>query len=80
VAARLAECLAPGGLLNVLTDARPYAEEILACLEATPSLVNRVGPGQWATELPGYHQSVYERKRRDAGCLIYYVLFAKDTR
>lgn len=78
-AARLAECLAPGGRLNVVTDVRPYAEQILECLEATPGLANRNGAGQWLTELPGYHRSVYERKRRVAGCTIHYLLFARKT-
>jgi len=75
--ALLADRLAPGGKLTIITDVRPYAEQILPCLESTPGFLNRVGPGQWATELPGYHQSVYERKRRAAGCVIYYVLFEK---
>lgn len=79
VAAQLAERLAPGGTLTVITDDRPYAEQILACLGATPGLANRLGEGRWATELPGYHQSVYERKRRAAGCMIYYLLFAKPV-
>ena len=78
--ARLAERLAPGGRLNVVTDVRPYAEQALACLEATPGLVNRIAPGRWATELPGYHKSVYERKRRAAGCTIHYLLYEKDWR
>jgi septum formation protein len=78
-AAVLAERLAPGGRLNIVTDARPYAEEILAALEATPGLANRLGKGAWANELPGYHQSVYERKRRAAGCMIYYLLFERTT-
>jgi len=75
--ARLAECLAPGGWVRVATDARPYAEQCLECLEATPGLVNVAGKGQWAAELPGFHQSVYEKKRRAAGCVIYYMRFAK---
>ena len=76
--ALLADRLAPGGALTVLTDVRPYAEQILEVLEKTPGLGNRLGPGQWATELPGYHQSVYERKRRAAGCMIYYLLFSSS--
>jgi len=75
----LADRLAPGGKLNLITDVRPYAEQILSCLESTPGFVNRVGPGQWAAELPGYHQSVYERKRRAAGCVIYYLLFERKN-
>jgi len=74
---QVARRLAPGGRLNVSTDSRPYAEQILACLDDTPGLVNCLGAGQWTTELPGCHQSVYERKRRAAGCMIYYMLFAK---
>jgi len=74
----LAEKMAPGAILNVVTDVRPYAEQILECLEQTPGLVNRLGPGKWANELPGYHQSVYEKKRRAAGALIYYLLFARE--
>jgi len=76
--ALLAEKMAPGAILNVVTDVRPYAEQILECLEETPGLVNRLGPGRWTNELPGYHQSVYEKKRRAAGALIYYILFAKE--
>jgi len=77
LARQLVQRLCPGGTLTVITDDRPYAEQILACLGTTPGLVNRVGSGQWATELPGHHQSVYERKRRAAGSMIYYLLFAK---
>jgi tRNA (guanine-N7-)-methyltransferase len=79
VTARLSECLAPDGRITVVTDARVYAEQILECLEATPGLVNLAGKGQWATELPGYHQSVYEKKRRAAGCVIYYMRFARTA-
>ena len=76
-AARLAECLEPGGRLNVVTDVPAYAAQILETLEATPGLANRNGPGRLLTELPGYHASVYERKRRAAGATIHYLLFAK---
>ncbi len=77
VTAQLADRLAPGGQLNLFTDVRPYAEQALACLEATPGLLNRLGPGKWATDLPGHHETVYEKKRRAAGSMIYYLLFAK---
>ncbi|MFP4056949.1 MAG: Maf family nucleotide pyrophosphatase [Candidatus Brocadiia bacterium] len=77
--ALLTDRMARGAILNVSTDVEPYARQILECLENTPGLVNRVGPGQWTTELPGYHQSIYEAKRRAAGCVIYYLLFARDT-
>ncbi|MBM4038007.1 MAG: tRNA (guanosine(46)-N7)-methyltransferase TrmB, partial [Planctomycetes bacterium] len=76
-AAQVAERLIPGGRLTVITDDRPYAEQVLECLDATPGLANIAGKGHWATELPGYHQSVYEKKRRAAGCVIYYMRFAK---
>ncbi len=75
--AQLSERLAAGGRLTVITDARPYAEQVLECLDATAGLVNLAGKGEWTTELPGYHQSVYEKKRRAAGCVIYYMRFAK---
>jgi len=75
--AQLAGRMAPGAILNVSTDVHPYAEQILECLERTPGLVNRVAPKPWLTELPGYHQSVYERKRRAAGATIHYILFQK---
>lgn len=79
-AARLADRMAPGALLNVSTDVRPYAEQIRECLDQTPGLVNRVAPEPWLAELPGYHQSVYERKRRAAGATIHYILFRKASR
>jgi tRNA (guanine-N7-)-methyltransferase len=75
---RLARRLAPGGRISVSTDARPYAQQILTCLDETPGLANCLGRGQWTTDLPGHHQSVYERKRRAAGCVIYYMLFTKE--
>ena len=75
--ARLADRMAPGASLAVSTDVRPYAEQVHVCLEQTPALANRVAPEPWLTELPGYHQSVYERKRRAAGCTIHYLLFEK---
>lgn len=74
-AALLADRLEPGGRLTLITDARPYAEQALQCLEA--SLLNQLGSGRWATDLPGHHETVYEKKRRAAGCVIYYLLFQK---
>ena len=76
--ALLADRMASGAVLNVSTDVRPYAEQIVECLEATPCLVNRAAPEPWRTELPGYHQSVYERKRRAAGATIHYIHFRKQ--
>jgi len=76
-AAQLADRLEHGGRLDLFTDVRPYAEQALRCIEATPGMRNRLGPGRWATELPGHHESVYEKKRRAAGCVIYYLLFEK---
>ncbi|NQT54126.1 septum formation protein Maf, partial [bacterium] len=78
-ARRVVECLKPGGRLNVVTDVRPYAEQILEAFEALPDVVNRSGAGQWLTELPGYHVSVFERKRRAAGCTIHFMRFAKKA-
>ena len=75
--ALLADRMAPGAILNVSTDVRPYAEQIAACLSQTPGLENRAAPEPWLAELPGYHQSVYERKRRNAGAAIHYILFRK---
>jgi len=75
--AQLADRLVPNGLLNMVTDVRPYAEQVRDTLEATPGLANRVAPGQWLTELPGYHKSVFEIKRRAAGCTIHYLLYTR---
>lgn len=78
LAAVLAERLAPGGRLTLMTDVQPYATHALACLEATPGLTNCFGPGRMANELPGHHETVYERKRRAAGCMVYYLVFEKS--
>ena len=44
--ARLAvRCLAPGGELHLATDWEPYAEQMLALLDADPGFENAAGPG-----------------------------------
>lgn len=75
--AQLADRMAPGAPITVSTDVRPYAQQVHDCLAHTPGLANRVAPEPWLTELPGYHQSIFERKRRAAGCTIHYLLFEK---
>ena len=44
--ARLAACcLKPGGALHLATDWQPYADDMLAVLDAEPALVNATGAG-----------------------------------
>lgn len=63
----MASRLRPGGVLHFATDWEPYAEQVLAVLEATPGLVNERLPGAWA-EGPGERpQTRFERRGRRLG-------------
>lgn len=53
-AARLAERLAPGGVLHCATDWQPYAEQMLAVLSAEPRLVNAAGTADGYAPKPAY--------------------------
>ncbi len=52
---RLAHRLRPGGYLHLATDWQPYAEQMLAVLEAEPLLANTAEPGSGGyVPKPGY--------------------------
>jgi tRNA (guanine-N7-)-methyltransferase len=77
--AALAKSLAPGGSLEVATDSRPYAEEMLAVLGAQPGLVNLLEPPGWREPPAGDRATVFERRWREMGRSIYALAFRRDA-
>ncbi len=75
--ADLASSLAAGGALDVVTDARPYLEEMLGVLEAEPRLENRLPAPGWRAPPPGDRATVFERRWRDEGREIYALSFSR---
>ena len=69
--ARLAEVLAPGGLLRVKTDHEGYAEVITAALAAEPRL-QPVAPEAAFTEVPATNFEIkYAREGRPVRCFAF---------
>lgn len=77
--AALARSLKAGGRLEVVTDSRPYLEEMLAVLAAQPGLLNRLPPPGWRSAAPGDRATVFERRWREMGRAIYALSFERDA-
>lgn len=77
--AALTRSLKPGGRLEVVTDSRPYLDEMLAVLAAQPGLVNRLPAPGWRPAPPGERATVFERRWRDMGRSIYALAFERDA-
>ena len=69
--------LRPGGLFHAATDWEPYAEQMLALLEACPLLENRAGPGQFSSR-PAYRPPTkFERRGQALGHAVHDLLFRR---
>lgn len=80
IVARIADRLAPGGLLHVATDDVAYAEHIDAVLAAEPRLENAFAPARWLPEVPGRMQTAYEREWRAEGRALHFWTHRKVER
>ena len=72
----LARALAPGGIITLATDFRPYAEQMLEELSGVPGLVPEFGAG-FAESLPDRVETLYERKFREEGRTNHYLRFRR---
>lgn len=76
-AADAVACLAPGGVLHLATDWRPYAEQMLAVLGGRPELVNRGGADGFAQRPPWRPETHFERRGRRLGHGVDDLLFER---
>jgi tRNA (guanine-N7-)-methyltransferase len=66
-----------GGLFHAATDWEPYAEQMLALLEACPLLENCAGPGQFSPR-PAYRPPTkFERRGQALGHAVHDLLFRR---
>ena len=68
--------LKSGGMLHLATDWEPYAEQMLAVLEANPALINSAGTGNYAT--PGDRPTTkFEQRGRKLGHGVWDLRFTR---
>ncbi len=71
VARLLARALAPDGVLRLATDWEPYAEHMLAVLDAEPALENVAGPGRFVPRPEDRPVTKFERRGERLGHAIF---------
>jgi tRNA (guanine-N7-)-methyltransferase len=77
-AALVASRLAPGGVLRLATDWRPYAEQMLEVLTASPGLRNTSPEGAFAAR-PDQRATRFERRGERLGHDIWDLVFTRDS-
>lgn len=77
--ALLAAKLAPGGRLHLATDWAPYAEEMLAAVDACPSLRNLAGPGHYAPRPAWRVASRFERRGLGLGHAVFDIAAVRES-
>ena len=76
-ASLLATRMAAGGLLHLATDWQPYAEHMLAVMEAAPDWHNAVGPHQYAGKPAWRIETHFERRGLKLGHAVHDLLYRK---
>ena len=69
--------LKPAGLFRLATDWEPYAEWMLAVLDAEPLLQNLSPAGQWNCEAPARSATRFERRGRRLGHAIFELAYRR---
>ena len=76
--ATICERLKPGGLFHMATDWQPYAEQMLAVMDAAPGFRNSAGRGQYAPK-PDYRpETKFERRGLRLGHGVWDLVFVRD--
>lgn len=75
--ALLASRMRVGGLLHLATDWQPYAEHMLAVLEAVPDLRNAAESGVYADQPAWRMETHFERRGRNLGHGVWDLLYRK---
>ena len=73
----IASRLRPGGRFLLATDWLPYAEHMLAVLEAEPALSNLAGPSRFAARAPERVLTRFERRAADLDHRVRDLAFAR---
>ncbi|MBN2886015.1 MAG: tRNA (guanosine(46)-N7)-methyltransferase TrmB [Chromatiaceae bacterium] len=75
--AQLERCLRPGGLFHAATDWEPYAEQMLATLDAVETLENLSGPGHYSPR-PDYRPlTKFEQRGERLGHRVHDLLYRR---
>lgn len=70
--------LKPGGVFHMATDWAPYAEQMLAVMEAAPGFRNQAGPGRYA-ERPAYRpETRFERRGLRLGHGVWDLVYVRE--
>ena len=75
--ALLATRMQPNGLLHLATDWQPYAEHMLAVLEAAPDWRNKLGPNQYAEKPAWRIETHFERRGMKLGHGVWDLLYRR---
>ncbi|MGA0587072.1 tRNA (guanosine(46)-N7)-methyltransferase TrmB [Dyella sp. KRB-257] len=75
--ALLASRMAPDGLLHLATDWQPYAEHMLAVMEAAPDWHNAVAPGAYAEKPDWRIETHFERRGLKLGHGVWDLLYRR---
>ncbi len=78
-AARVARVLKPGGVLHLATDWEPYAEHMLAVMEAAPGFRNLAGPGRYLEGRGDRPETKFERRGRALGHPVRDLLYVREA-
>ncbi len=78
-AARVARVLRPGGVLHLATDWEPYAEHMLAVMEAAPGFRNAAGPGRYLEGRGERPETKFERRGRALGHPVRDLLYVREA-
>jgi tRNA (guanine-N7-)-methyltransferase len=74
----VARCLEPGGIFHAATDWTPYAEHMLAVLEAMPALLeNTAAPGRFAERPAWRPQTKFERRGERLGHPVFDLVYRR---
>lgn len=77
-AALAASRLRPGGVLHLATDWEPYAEHMLAVLDAESTLTNCAGPGATVPRPPQRPETKFERRGARLGHGVWDLLYRRS--
>lgn len=76
-AERVRSKLAIGGRLHMATDWQPYAEHMLAVMEAAPGFRNASGPGQYAPRPADRPHTKFERRGERLGHGVWDLIYIR---
>ncbi len=74
---QIARVMRPGGLFHLATDWQPYAQQMIAVLEADPDFSNQAGPGQISPRPTWRVQTRFERRGLRLGHVVTDLIYQR---